>query len=311
MAGLAPALVALALGACSSAGTVAGADGGADAPAPVDAGADASTGCLSPEGVTHVMSTVELLPSGEGDDLNGDGQPDNAVGALAPFRNSGLADSVASGEMLILSVVGDWAQPPTPDDPAVNMVVFYGLDADVPPDPANNFDGLGRFLVPTQQFDIECTPTNRWDQAAVVERVLTGTTSSFTWVEPDYGTIEFRDARVTLTFAADYSTVEGRFTGVWTICGLSRSLLPGSTEMSVLDGLASPALFGLGPDIDRDDDGLEQLVYEGQSLVRCIDGDGTVIDGGDCVCDPGIADGYSVALRTYGVTASIVGVAAQ
>jgi hypothetical protein len=45
----------------------------------------------------------------------------------------------------------------------------------------------------------------------------------------------------------------------------------------------------------------------GTTVARCIDGDGTVIAGANCACDPRIQDGFSTAIEAEGVGAVIAG----
>ena len=63
--------------------------------------------------------------------------------------------------------------------------------------------------------------------------------------------------------------------------------------------------------MDRDGDGKEQVVGDGTTILKCIDGDGTEIEGSDCPCDPRITDGYSVAFAGHGVSATIIGLAPE
>jgi hypothetical protein len=117
------------------------------------------------------------------------------------------------------------------------------------------------------------------------------------------------DVNTTWHFNEDFSRLDSdSLTGIWTICGLSRSLFPGPTAGTFLDVMVNG--FGVQADIDRDGDGLEVVVYDPQgAITHCVDGDGvTEIPGKDCVCDPRVADGYSVAMKGGGVRATIVGV---
>jgi hypothetical protein len=73
---------------------------------------------------------------------------------------------------------------------------------------------------------------------------------------------------------------------------------------------------GVPPDVDLDGDGLEgfEVVRTGPKgcqpvVVACVDGDGTRIEGRECLRDPRIADGYSAGLTFVGMPVRIVGVA--
>ena len=68
-----------------------------------------------------VMDSVRLLPSSQGFDLNGDGEPDNALSllfeneligdALGGSPNGYIADSVARGELLVMLDEADFLGP--------------------------------------------------------------------------------------------------------------------------------------------------------------------------------------------------------
>src|SRR5207237_167127 len=79
---------------------------------------------------------------------------------------------------------------------------------------------------------------------------------------------------------------------------LSRAYLPQLGSGTFLDLVLSQ---GKQADIDVDGDGLETIDYAGGQIVSCTDGDGTQIPGPQCVCDPRIADGYSIAVFANGV----------
>lgn len=67
------------------------------------------------------------------------------------------------------------------------------------------------------------------------------------------------------------------------------------------------------PDIDIDGDGIERFEATGGTLTTapritaCIDGNGTRIEGRNCVMDPRIADAFSAAFRNTGVWVRYVG----
>ncbi len=65
---------------------------------------------------------------------------------------------------------------------------------------------------------------------------------------------------------------------------------------------------GFRPDFDADEDGLEHFVDEDEDglIDACIDGDGTVIPGRDCVNTDEIADAYELRILFRVVDAEIV-----
>jgi hypothetical protein len=95
-----------------------------------------------------------------------------------------------------------------------------------------------------------------------------------------------------------------------TLCSLSGVPFPGATGGTLLHALVNDPenRAAVSPDVDRDGDGLEQVVGDGADIVHCVDGDGTVIAGADCPCEPRIVDGYSVAIGFDTTTAELVGV---
>ena len=55
---------------------------------------------------------------------------------------------------------------------------------------------------------------------------------------------------------------------------------------------------GIQPDVDTDGDGRERFELDPATglLARCLDGDGTLVEGSDCAADPRFADGYDITL---------------
>jgi len=292
--------------------SVAGCGGAAATPADAsvlpaeDAASEAATGCQPQFGRSYVVDHFEVMAPGEGLDLTGDGVPDNALGALGAVLNPSLDQAIAAGFKVYLWDVTGWSEPPTPDDPDIGLAFYNAQDADVPVDPTNNYGGEGRFVASAEQFDLACSPTSEFQHATLEGGVLRAATDRWDVYNPDVGTLEYRDVQGEFVFNADYSGFAFVGGAVATICAASRTPFPGPTTGAVLDALVNT--LGLAPDIDRDGDGLERLVGDGMSVVQCIDGNGTIIDGHGCVCDPRIADGYSVAMRGTGVRATIVGV---
>ena len=85
---------------------------------------------------------------------------------------------------------------------------------------------------------------------------------------------------------------------------MSRAYLPQLGSGTFLDLVLGD---GRQADIDVDGDGLETITYAG-GVTSCVDGDGTVLASPVCMCDPRIADGYSIAIAARGVSCEIVGV---
>lgn len=280
---------------------------------PVDAGVPDAV-CPFPEGRSYVMSQIELLPAGDGFDLDDDGDVDNMLANLPEAALSsihdGLETSISTGELILLLHLVDW-DPPTPTDTSLEMHVFPAYDADEPLDPTNNFTGDGEFLARLDQFDLNCNSKSKADEVAIVDRVLTARRSKWSFVlTTGTGTLDFVEPRLVGTVSADYRTISLRQGATMSLCGLSALPFPGDTPGTVLDALINDATLraAVQVDIDVDRDGLEQVVGDGIGVAYCVDGDGeTKIMGRDCPCHPAIVDGISVGMRIDTILARVVG----
>ena len=78
-----------------------------------------------------------------------------------------------------------------------------------------------------------------------------------------------------------------------------------SADQSMLDVLVAA---GVQPDVDVDGDGRERFMdTDRDGLVdRCVDGDGTTLDGRECAGDPRFADGYDLRLIFRLVPATVL-----
>lgn len=277
------------------------------APEQLDSGVVEDTTCHPQFGKTYVMDRLEVLPATEGLDLDGDGAADNALGILADAVNPGFVESIAVGNFLMLWDVTRWSEPPTPSDEDIRLASYFGIDLESPPVPGNNLNGQGEFLVKSGQFNTACEPATSLLSAALLDRKVTVQTPVFAMSLPSIGTfIELTDFRITFEFSDDFTRVSGTAGGVYTLCGLSLGHFPGSTRGTLLDFMVNA--MAMQADIDRDGDGIERIVGDGTSIARCLDGDGTVIEGPGCACDSRIADGFSVSFAGTAVSATIVGV---
>ena len=78
------------------------------------------------------------------------------------------------------------------------------------------------------------------------------------------------------------------------------------------DGFIFP-LRGSAPDVDLDGDGLERFEVTSTGprgcqpvVTACIDGDGTRVEGRDCVMDPDFQDGWSAGFELTAVRVNLV-----
>jgi hypothetical protein len=286
------------LAACQSSAVVDAPDGGDDA-------GPSAVSCMPGFGQSFIFSQFGLLPPGQGFDLNGDGKIDNALGGLGAYVNSALQHNVDTGYSLLLFDFHGLPQP-LADANGFQLNFFAGLDADMPPDPSNNLGGMGRFLVPIQQFDVNCHPTTVFTNTSLKSGAITANTAFFDVVVQAVGTLKCSDGRLSAAFSSDEKTLSGQMGGVASVCALSELSTPVG-QGTFLDLIVSQ--FQLQPDIDSDHDGLDHIVGNGQVVTGCVSGSGVTIDGHECACDPRIQDGYSVGLFTNAVSATIVGVA--
>ncbi len=299
--------VALACGGVAGAGACGGGDGGPDA-GPGGPTFDAAlypVACEAAFGRTFVLQSFALLPAGEGLDITGDGAPDNAIGFLWPVINPPWQNAIDTGVATYLVDVTGW-DPLGPDDPDVEVATYLGLDADDPPDPSNNLNGEGEFLVPADQYDVNCRPLSIDEDAAVQDALLTVQGEEWKFLAPYIGTIEFRSAHMEFQFTATLDGFDALMAAAWSVCSMSRTFIPQIGDQSFLDLVVNQGT--VDPDVEEDGDGPERIEGDGQYVIRCVDGDGTIIEGRECPCDPRMADRYSMSLRTVGVPASILGI---
>jgi len=259
-------------------------------------------GCDMAFGRTMVIDLLEIMQPWEGFDVDGDGDPDNALGFLASFANAGWRESMQAGDSIFLFDFTPWLE--FLDEPSDDLGLSFYNAVDADNDPSNNHSGDGEFVVSIEQFDVSCEPTSRFDIVSIESTTVTASSDLWKFFIPDYGTATFANIRLALDVDEDLAGLSGSMGAVWTICGLATSPFPGSTPGSFLD--FAGGAFGAVPDIDRDGDGLEQIVFAEARVQSCVDGDGTEIPGPDCACDPRIADGYSIAFRGSAVPAAIV-----
>jgi hypothetical protein len=98
---------------------------------------------------------------------------------------------------------------------------------------------------------------------------------------------------------------DGNLVPSWSASVLQRRDAGGVTYLDVF------LYYGGQPDVDRDGDGLEEMLdADGDTLIDgCRDGDGTVIEGAACAADPRIADAFGLSIRYQTAPAEIVGLA--
>jgi len=119
------------------------------------------------------------------------------------------------------------------------------------------------------------------------------------------GSIAFDRLDAHITFDPGFDGLSGAMATVFSACGMGRFYLSPFGFASFLGVVAGS---GHDPDIDVDGDGLEHFETDGEVVVSCVDGDGTVVGGNDCPCDPRMVDGYSSGANFTGIAAALVGI---
>jgi hypothetical protein len=287
---------------------LASACGGEDRPARPDGGSAGSytpAECALEFGHTQIFSRITILPEEEGIDITGDGVPDNQLGRIAPLSNPTIVSVIENGTGIFLLDFTRWEDPPADDDD-MDVTFYLGVDADIPPDPSDNTSGSGEFRVVDRQLDVDCNPLTRV-AGQVKDGIVRAESGVWNFLIEGIGTLTFDHVHLELGFDAQLEHYTGRFGTGWTVCSLSHVEGPlfagGSLLESVVNDLELP-----DPDLDFDGDGLEHMVGDGEGIASCIDGDGTVIEGADCPCDPRIGDAYSVSVAIEGAAATISGI---
>lgn len=243
----------------------------------------------------------ELSRDGVGFDLTGDGVPDNVFGLLSPFTNPMLAAGIADGSLIVLLRLEGYG--PMPDDDALRVVLYRGVDADG--EPGNNLGGMGQLLTHPDSFFDDGMP--RATMAASVRAgVLTAMPTDR--IELLRGIPIERPRLRAVVRSAEGPIESGVLAGAVASCTAHAIAVVEGT--SLLELLLRPpgGLLAIQPDVDVDGDGFERIEVDGMGKVsRCIDGNGSAIAGPLCPCDPAMRDGYSIHLRFGTRSARIVG----
>jgi hypothetical protein len=262
--------------------------------------------CSVAPGRTYILDRLAISGPGQGYDLTGDGQPDNAMAFLGNLANAGFQASITTGATMYMFHLSPWMADVSsaPDD--LELDFYQGIDAD--DDASNNVGGEGAFAVPAEQFDVSCTPTSRFQDVTLHDDTVTASRDLWSFVLPTYGTLEFEDMLLEIDLAPDMASFRGTAGAVWSYCSLARAPFPGPDPGSFLDLMVNAFASLAVPDVDRDGDGIERVIGNGETVARCIDGDGAEILGPSCACDPRMVDGYSIAFEGTAVPARITGV---
>ncbi len=292
--------------------------------------------------ISFILSSLLIGEVGTGCDFSGDGEPDNAfargLGGLVGLANSMFLESaITDGDLILLLHALGLDDRSGANDDSFSLAWFPGQDADS--NPANNLSGSGQFYADAAAFDAMGRPLAAFE-SSVMSRVLSGGPEDIELpilVLP----LEIRQGRISGTTRA----ADGEITAIddGLICGavplVTLAFLPNLIDM--FTGMAAPPcddsmtdtsmadlliggtprgfifpLPGIAPDVDLDGDGLERFEVTRSGSVRgcqpvvtaCIDGDGTRVEGRDCIMDSRFEDGWSAAFPITAVRAEILGV---
>jgi cysteine-rich repeat protein len=272
--------------------------------------------------ISMIIDSLTVGGEGVGCDYSGDGVPDNAfgegIGAVIGAIGGGgdLADMLT----VLLNMRGlDDVMGIT--DPEVTAAWIPGEETKT----------AGEYLADPSAFDLMGRPTITFEGSISMRMFAAGPEDIEipVFILP----IEIRQAELagtTRTTAGRLSHIDdGLLCGAVPLDLLAAFPVPEGIPivggMEPCDGTDPPSFADLiiggaivlpptPPDVDIDGDGLEAFEVTGgagcQAVVTaCIDGDGTRVEGRDCLLDPRIRDGLSAGLPFTAAPATIVGIA--
>lgn len=287
-----------------------------------DAGFNAAA-CPGSYGPSSVAETFVIPPADVGFDLDGaadvdgDGTVDNVLGSNDTLRsliNGSLGNSLDDGGLRSLNELRDLTGLGA-DDSSITVVLYGGIDSDDPTDLGDDFAGDEDYYFSRLWVEpADCAPVASLTGAYAGGVVTASNDSTTFFIESLGGFVEFKRARISAAIEADTVGAKSQagtptlFGGAIPSCSLNKA--PGTISLKAQEDVAR--IFSIQMDIDMDGDGLETVQAQpGDGIVSCTDGDGTVIMGEDCGCDPRIADAYSITFQLELVGAGILGPAAE
>jgi hypothetical protein len=280
--------------------------------APPDAGPLQTDNCPVTYGPTGVSSTFQVAEGTVGFDLNGDGTIDNAIGGtgVRGVLNGNFNTSLGNGSLRSLAEIRDLGAIGT-DDPEIAVVLYGGVDSDDPAEGSDDFTGDESYYFAHDGVNsVTCDP-RALAAANYTGGVVSAEDESIKfYVESFGGFLTIVEPRVSATIEADttgYKTAAGTpalMGGAIPTCSLQNGD-SGGFGQNALHALVQ--FFDLQPDIDVDGDGPETIQSQSLVIESCTDGDGTVIPGETCGCDPRMKDAFSIAFETDIVGATLLG----
>ncbi len=278
-------------------------------------------------------------PGAAGCDYDGDGRPDNqfgaALGALTTLLNTFV--SGGGGPTFLLSFMG-LDDPTGSADDSLRVAWLAGAAGET----------AGTYRVDMSSLEEDGSPSTSF-QGAIMAHALAAGPEELD-LPLGFLPLTLEQARLQGTTVASSGELSRIDSGL--LCGGVGPTLLGFVDARTLEELGSnagfpieigpacvgteePTLFemmiagaqisvfrigGVSPDVDLDGDGLErfEVTSTGEEgcqpvITACIDGDGTRIEGRDCIHEtltPGVSrfvDGYSTALTFSAIRAQLVG----
>jgi cysteine-rich repeat protein len=293
-----------------------------------------SAACKIEEGL--IIHNLAWEDQSLGCDLDGDGAIDNILSHAMnnPLRlafNSFAQGAIQRGNLYLdtIFVITDLDDPTGVANPNAHLAALFGQDADL--SGSNNFDGTTPFPIDSRTAPMG-SPIGGWTPVAIQGGNLTGSAPLFVLPLSMFSQNPSSPTGYQLAKLARFQLFGqimpgnqriagfsgGRICGAMTISSLAHfENFTGSAGQTFLDVLvlgvtvASYQMTATQPDIDVDNDGLERLSdTDGDNHIDlCVDGNGTQIQGVDCVDDPRIADGYSTSVAIDAVAARLGGIA--
>ena len=248
-------LPALLLGACSAGPTQP--EGDADTGAQPS---DTDTEEVSLD-VDFVMDHVELLASGEGFDLTGDGAPDNALAtifehpmigdALGGDPDDYIARSVQRGELLVLldfDRLGDLQ-----DDASAGIDMLLGASAGG----GELFDGSGQFAVRCGSLDESGAAASVFEEVSLSSGALSGAPGEFLFLMPFAldTVVVLREARIEAEMSADGLRMTGGTLGGSVTMEDLEEVVENDPEIGPQFASIMLAILNAQLDVDQDGDG--------------------------------------------------------
>jgi hypothetical protein len=242
--------------------------------------------CALPSGTSIIIEESKIDYGPARRDFNGDGVADNAFAlGFGALYDLSFKTSIDNRTIFNVMHVADWGSA---QEPQLGLAYLAAIDADQPPNKNNDFTPQAHFWVDPQDFDVNCRPINvsdmaRWESPTEFHSY----TKSLVFLTRGFGKAELALVQLDIQVNGERATIN--MSAAWPACTLSKTKVPTVTNLTTLDAFLAKRPL----DVDIDGDGLEVVKLRDGAAASCVDGDGTIIEGATCPCDPRIADGVS------------------